>query len=479
MTQLRFGLLAVSSYAGISKDSKAQIEYPKKFSPEKFKNADPDNGVVIVFPEGYGATILDGNQGTGKTSLLSAIAEMCGMEPVKNAVNSKDDDKKLKSEFTGKDGNRYKLSITKTGVSLEQILLDEVGDPLLDQKGKPQVRKVSSPKSMLAELVGPAGVSPMWLKAVDGAEQIKWLRKAMVLNNKVVELENDVIPKIKTTEENRKEQGRTHKQLQAILSKNEYFNQYEKWDVFFKNPPKIEELKLAEQKASEKFQEYTKHKNGLAQLKETKARSEQRIQSINEQIELLLKQKEQEEMSLNQINDRIEKGELIVKDGEKSEEELKVASEAAKTAHLFEEQKKAWEEILKMKADSDHASDQYILLTGKLDELRALKAKIVAEFTPEVEGLEVCIPDAEDTREGLYYNKKPLVQLSESELWEMCTQLWIKLNIRVVLVEDISSLGTGAIEKFNEFIKNGGYVFAAMMNRKQNNLRVSFSTKID
>ncbi len=71
------------------------------------------------------------------------------------------------------------------------------------------------------------------------------------------------------------------------------------------------------------------------------------------------------------------------------------------------------------------------------------------------------------------------MQLSESELWEMCTQLWIKLNIRVVLVEDISSLGTGAIEKFNEFIKNGGYVFAAMMNRKQNNLRVSFSTKID
>jgi hypothetical protein len=131
------------------------------------------------------------------------------------------------------------------------------------------------------------------------------------------------------------------------------------------------------------------------------------------------------------------------------------------------------------KKKMDAASDEKIRLNNLVDEYATLKKEYIKQFTPDIEDFEVCIKDEGEEREGLYYKKRSLSMLAESELWELATQIWKAMGVKIIYVENVSSLGTGAVEKFNQFLKNdGAYIFGTKMNRGEDNLKISFHTSI-
>lgn len=491
---LRFINLAIKSYARFNKKTAAEAEVvaPLEIDQQKLNQSDPENGLMIVFPEGYRTTILDGNQGTGKTSFLHAIYEVCGGDSPKNAVNSVDADKKIRSEFIGKDGKRYHLSITRTSIVLKELVMDEAGNPVLDQKGNPKVMDVKSPKTQLAELIGPAGVSPLWLANAKPEEQINWLRSVSVMANEIVTFETTIIPKIKEATAERKQLNATYKRLKGTLENNEYYQNWEKSESYFNNDAQFAKVDEEYAEVEKRKTQYNAAINKVELLKSQKQNLTEKEADIIEQIKKLQQELETVKASLEETNIKIATGEQFLVDNKNVEAEYTAVLEKRQEKLLFTEKKKAWEQVKGWKIEMDKASDQVINLTGKLDEYRKLQQKMIQSFTPAVEELEVCIPgtpiksevvnpdeDVElETRHGFYYKKMPLHQLSESELWELFTKLWSLLNIKVILVENINGLGTGAVEKFNEFVNNGGYIFATLMNRKRPSLRITWDTKI-
>jgi hypothetical protein len=87
----------------------------------------------------------------------------------------------------------------------------------------------------------------------------------------------------------------------------------------------------------------------------------------------------------------------------------------------------------------------------------------------------VNLGDLDESKKGLFLNGINIAALSESERYALCIQIWQHYGTKVVFIENISSLGSHALEIIKLFIKNGGTVFGTQMNRGQQSISVSFS----
>jgi hypothetical protein len=166
--QLRFITLGVTAFAGLTKKKKVKVEYPENFDISKeLQGANPDDGLVIVFPDGYNYVQLEGDQGVGKTSLIKCLQEATGGLALPSAINQDENDKRYNDRFWGQDGFLYQLKVTKSTITLERIDTEEDGTPKKNAKGKEISSIVKEPKSVLQKIVGPAGMSPMDLAVIN------------------------------------------------------------------------------------------------------------------------------------------------------------------------------------------------------------------------------------------------------------------------------------------------------------------------
>lgn len=491
--QIKLVSLGVASFARINKDYKAQVDYPQGVDiSEELKKIDSDNGIVLVFPENYRLQLSEGDQGVGKSSLQKSLLELTGNILAPNAINSIDNDKKINLKTWGLDGHLYHIRSTKSTYVIERIETDEEGKPIINEKGKEIKAEMKEPKTMIKKIVGPAGISPNWLVEMKPSEQIAWVRSLFTLDQDVLKQELEITKKYNESYKARTQAGNDQKRYKNLTESSPFYKEQEKHEKYFAETS-FEDVEQSMKTIQEKHSEYQRYEMGLQQLKdislknaianvdkadETIVSIENEIKRLQEQLSKAHDAKQAAVEGKIAVENRIKAGDEWIEENKSVVEEMQSFGEKVKEASEFKAKKQEWEIMLENQKQMNHYETEYQRLTTLIDEYAKTKQQLVEMFTPKVEGFEVCIPDENEKREGLFYNGMSLDKLSESELWEMATQLWQVMNVQMVFVENINSLGTGAIEKFNQFIQQGGYVFATMMNRAEKNLKITFDNTI-
>lgn len=484
--QIRLVSLGIQSYAGISKATKATVQYPLDVSSD-ISNLDPDGGVLIVFPQHSHVTLLEADQGRGKTSVITCIREAFGNigEPL-NAVNSLDEDKKYKFRVYGKDGALYEIRGTRSTYVLEEITTEEpYGPAKVNEKGKEIKKEVKSPKETIVKLLGPSGVDPNTLKNMKPSEQVQWIRSLYSLSQEALTLEYENTKKRATAYASRTEANRQHKHYKALVEASAFYADWQSHEQYFSstNFDNLQEEIQADQKG---YQNYEAAKNKLVVFEENLERLttveilscekeiaelEQKLVQARKALETKLEEKKAVEEKINLAKNYIQENEKFVARHEAVQKKIQEASE-------FKMKKQAFEQMKHNKQQMDHFADESIRLTHILDACDQWKKEFVKTFTPNIEELEICIPDEKDPREGLFYRGKASNQWCESEAWEVASLIWEQLGIRIIFVENVSSLGSGAVEKLNHFANNGGYIFGSLMNRQEKNLKITITNNL-
>ncbi len=487
--QLKFVSLGIELFAGIGPKTKTTIEYPEGVDiTEELKTVDNNNGLVVVFPKGYNYVELEGNQGVGKTSFIECLKEATGGQAnsntehlsteIVNEVEMPVTDKKYKDRFWGVDGNLYNLRVTKSTITLERIEVDEDGNPVKNAKGKENASIMKTPKSMLQTIIGPAGISPMALKEMNGADQVKWVRSLFNLDVDEQKMELEIKQKYDDAYRERTKANNEYTRLKNVLSNDEYYTEAEKWQKYF-DTTKFEDLEKEVSAVITRKSDYDRAVAGVPQLKANKVSLDNDIKDLEDQIKALEEKLKLKQDAATALATQIENGEKYLEANKKVVQEFEDLADKRNEAANYKAHEQAFAAMNTNKKALDAQENEKIRLNGLVDQYAQLKKDFVKKFTPEIEDFEVCIKDEGDQREGLFYKKRPLSMLAESELWEVATQIWKAMGVKIIYVENVSSLGSGAVEKFNEFLKSGGaYIFGTKMNRNEDSLKISFHNQI-
>ena len=71
-------------------------------------------------------------------------------------------------------------------------------------------------------------------------------------------------------------------------------------------------------------------------------------------------------------------------------------------------------------------------------------------------------------------------QMNESKFAKLWAEIYVKKGMNFLFFENLSGLGSGAVEMLNELGKNPDVViFYTLMDRKKKKLEINFKTKID
>lgn len=452
------------------------------FTPEVFGGINSQNApdMVIAFPdENQRIVELEGNQGRCKTSLLNFVRVMCGGDMPSSAINSIENDVRGTQEFAIGD-RTYKVRMTKSGFSLSYTSPTEKG-------------KIEGPKSHLQSLIGNIGLSPMDLKDMKGKEQIKWLRDVFRLTDEQKKTENTIAQNLQKSFDTRtgvnRDYDRMHKEVLATGyfrfdpdNKVFYHNDTHAADAEFvsKNHYDDESIKLRHEAAQTKSMQRQAAYSKIERYKESLQEEEVRVSDIKSQIAEL-------ELRLSMAEANVEKFKTGISDGDKwlldnpdPSQELQDILTLMTNSGEVRSKSDAIQKADKKLEEFNKTEEHKIALDGEVEEYRAQMREFIKETTPPVDGLEVIVGDWHpEKNEGIYYHNRTPQQLSESEAWEFYLKLCKALDIKVVLLENISSMGSSAIEVINEFARSGGYVFCTKMNRKKADINISFHATYD
>lgn len=475
---LKFLSIQWFSFAGLFKGQKVEIEYPEGFQPKY--EPDPEQGIVVFFPPEHRYVEASGDQGVGKSSFLSMVKEAAGHLALGRFINRKDDNKKYTEEFESTDGRLYRVVATKTQFDLYEVIRDENGNNMKDSKGRDVISRVGTPKEMVQRMVGPAGKSPMEVATMNPDKQVEWFRSVVKLTREQLETEADINRNINTTYDQRKRANARTNELTKVLGNNDYYKEYEKWMNHFskENTERYKNVDQEIKAVQNRHSEYQANQRAAYDLANLRNKKEVEIEEIQEEIKRLNIKLSECQKEFSEIEEQRQQVDLYLVEHAGVVQEYEQSTLLVREASEFFQQKAQFDNMVAQLNEYNKVSDDANRLTGKLDELRKLKKEFDVSVTPDVEGLEVVTPTEEDKRHGVFYKELPLEMLAESEQWEWYTQLAKCCGIRVMYIENISSLGSGSLQKFNEFIEEGGYVFATRMDVEQKNLRVTFSTKV-
>lgn len=437
------------------------------FTVNSFAKIDQSNPVVIVFPDGKRVLELEGDQAVGKTSIIEAFKSLVGYSMPDNSINKKDQTRKATLEFE-KNENKYRVSITKSRFEVE-LLTDN------------QWAVMKSPKSIISELVGPIGLNPMFLKEYDGKKQLEWIKSFIKLDEEALEMEKKIESNINSAYLDRRDVNREIKRIDAELAGNDYYTNRHIWEEKIKNyvEPDIKEVQ-------DKYSIYSKAETEVEVLKNSIEAGKVSINSINNKIEMLNLQlaeaeleKKSAEEKVKLETERLAKGETYLHENKdikwQYQQQVSLLSEAKEMSRHQAE----YEKMLQLDKRGNHFHSEYSRLEAILDNYREAKKSFIQALTPQVEGLEIFVADEEEKREGIFYKGMSVAELSESELWTLNSELLSALDIRIIVIENISSLGSSAIEHFNKYVEMGGYILASKMNREEKALKLIISDKIE
>lgn len=472
---LQFRDIRVLSFAGIFKGKKAEVVYPEGFKPQY--ELDPNNGIVIFFPPEARYVEASGDQGTGKTSFLSLIRDSMGAKFFPHLINQQDKDRKYDETFE-RDGKLYRVKATRTQFDIYELIQDpETKELKREANGEPMGVRQKEPKELLQKIIGPVGISPMEVVAMKPDKQVEWIRKVVNLSDDQLQLEAELAEKIKKTYADRTKANNETNRLQQELDRSDYYKNYEQWEEYLaKNS--FDNIDQELKDVNSRYQEYRHREGRMYDLDRHKSECEGNISRLEEQIRQLQLKIEQERKTWQACEKEVDEISLYLEENRSVVIEYENISNRVKESQEYNRHSIMFSEVKRNLSLYNQCSDEAIRLNNKLAELREVKKKFHADITPRVEGLEIFVPDEEEKREGIYYNGRPLNMVCESDNWKWFTAVAKEAGIKVICVENVSSLGTDSINQFNEFIQDGGFVFGTRMDRQTKDLRISFYNKM-
>lgn len=445
----------------------------KKVTVESYGGISPDSPLTIVFPENFsGGTVFEGNQGTNKTSTMMALESLLGGLYPDYYINKESKTINGAMEFTVDDVN-YRSKITKTQFKLEQFI---------NVAGKDKWISTGEDKKLIRQLL-PFATSPEILTTKNGEEQIEWLKK---LAGSTAD-DNQLALEYKKKYDERTVKNREVDIYKKQLLESERFvkegkdikpsEDYEKFqsEMLGIDIDKVIAIQEAEQQnLNVEYERYQKAKTKLETIDATIIEKNKSIEDKRKQILDL-------EASISAIAEEIKKQEDLKVAGQQFiSENVSIVERMAKISELIKESrlsKQTQESCVSTNKTYDTYKvvfDEANLLTNKLDEISEQRLALAKTFTPDIEGFEVELGNL-DKEKGIYLNGINIATLSESERYGLCLKIWAFYKIRVVFIENITSLGSSAMEIINMFIEQGGTVFATKMNRNQDKISVSFN----
>jgi hypothetical protein len=442
----------------------------KQFKANSFMGISSDSPVVIDFTtarKNQGVTLLRGDQGSGKSSTLNGIMRMMGAAfgfDLKNTVNLHDETIDVEQSFMY-EGFEYVAKLSGDRLTLKRLYM-ETGRWIPE----------GTPVDTLKKIFGNLGISPMFLKEMEGKKQIEWFKKTFggdIDVKKEARVEKMLVEAV----DNRKGVNKTIVQISGWLAQNELFQQYEANQKKFKQPISAEKEKKCLEDITESNKEYERNVHGLQSLQNQLSFAQTDVQRLRKELAAA---EEKEKELVNRVNGGkkwIEENKSIPVAFEKANKEWMSLSKTLAA-------QSQWKEVLSKEKELHDNEDAVIAVNALIDTLRRDLLELTSAYLPDIKGLEIRTRstsiDNESEDEGLYYQGKSLAQLSESELAELFLLIWKAKDVCFVFIENISSYGSAFIKLLNDLVKKGEIkVLASEMDRKKKEMEITFETKID
>lgn len=444
-----------------------------RYNPRSFAGLHKDLNIAIVFDDPDKRMLaITGDQGTGKTSSLQALYSICGGMPPKNAVN--ETDKAIDNELVfERGGEQYVVRQTK-------------GSFTVTRHKDGEKSKMDAPKEFLKKVIGPIGLNPMDLKNMKGKDQIDWIRDLIPFTPDRLEGEKKLLADKQKDYDLRTDKKKTVKQLIGEITSDGYYtydedkSKFAPTAKFTEDTELVSKSELNEEVVGDKFKIAGQKKDSynaavleLNTLAEKRAVSAVRVEELRQLLEEEINKGVAIQERIDKGNTWVEENKTAIKEYDALFKQMQALSDVRlKNSSLVS----VGQKLEKVATVSAEVKD----LDKKLDQHLADHKKFIQSFTPKIEGLEIVVSGTDDKRdEGIYYKEKTMIMLSESEIFELYIQLLAYLNIQVAIIENVTSLGSAAIERINWFAeKSGGYVFYSAMERGQEKLGFQFIDKI-
>lgn len=420
----------------------------------------PDSPIVIDFTKSkmIGAT---GDQETGKSTLLDLFLMACGQlggeEVIKALKNKHTGTIDVDFSFVGNDRADYEVRLTKSKIEV---------------KREGEVK--GSPKELLRQMLGVVGVSPMEIKNAPIEDIVKWLASYSTRSAEEFEKEmNKIKNGIKDAKKDRAAANNSTKGLrnflkgEGIIDETDEFVE-KKWaenETKFKVKPDIDKLSGELKAAGGKSDKFIQFETKLISKKDRK-------KQIEDQIKIFQKELAEVDQNIKEGDAWIEKNKTAKKD---YDDIKKRYDNVAKDAADYNK----WEEVKKKKKEMDEFQDAATSADGKEKNYIKKQQELQWEVIPDIRGVEIVLEDThedegEQKKAGFYYNGFNSRQLSASEWFGVVAQILKKNKIKIIIIDDISQLGSKFIEVLEKLVKDGCYVLYTEMARGQEQLEIEY-----
>lgn len=435
------------------------------------------------YAKGKNIAKLSGDQGTGKSSTINGLLYLLGANfdfDKDNLINT--DDKTINEglEFE-KNGVRYRVKVTKSKFSLERFVPDA------GKEGKWYGE--DEPKTTLQKLIGNIGVSPMFLKDLDGDKQIDWFRKTFAGgDDKAEKREKKLKENLKDLVTKRRDANREKTRLQKALEVNQMYQDKEANYKKFEKEVSADESKKRFEELQAQANNYDRAVEKLRQIGESLVTVDADVEREHDDYERKMRELKEAhdrkilelETKKKSLQDSKENGDKYIADNATVKSDFEEAqTEYLEISKTLAEQEQ-WKSVLSMEKEMEEYNDAIVAADAQKDKLSLELLSITKKYLPEIEGLEMKVAKGlDDEEEGIFYHGKTLAQLSESELWGLFLLIWEEKGVQFVFIENVSSLGSKAIDILNDLSKKGIKVYASEMDRKKDTMKITFTDSLN
>jgi|694.fasta_scaffold35503_3 hypothetical protein len=439
----------------------------EKIEVKNFAGIDDSKPVLICLgKDSKNIVTAGGDQEVGKTSFLTAIKGTLGANlelKEENYVNQKTGKIETDLEFVYK-GRRFRCTWRKSYFKVQEYITDEV----LKREGWTDQR---NPTELLKVMFGYVAQTPESLRLKDGKAQIEEFKK--VIGASLDETEIKLKKDFEEVSKSRTEANRSYTGIKKKLEETPMYVNWEEFEKLYSQEKSIESEKSKYLQAQEKSSKYQEAQLRLSSLQEQKTSKAKEIQDLENKL-ITLKNEQAA------LEEKIEVGEKYINDNSSVISEFEEISKSYLEISQYIADRNNWLGVVTSKKEMEEYESLIQAFDSQKDTIKAKLRELYTSMLPNIEGLEIISVEEldSDKKVGVYYKDKPISILSESELWGLYLQIWDALNIKFVIIDNISDLGSRAVEIINQMAAEGVYFFAAKMKRNEP-MTITITEKVD
>jgi hypothetical protein len=439
----------------------------EKIEVKNFAGIDDSKPVLICLgKDSKNIVTAGGDQEVGKTSFLTAIKGTLGANlelKEENYVNQKTGKIETDLEFVYK-GRRFRCTWRKSYFKVQEYITDEV----LKREGWTDQR---NPTELLKVMFGYVAQTPESLRLKDGKAQIEEFKK--VIGASLDETEIKLKKDFEEVSKSRTEANRSYTGIKKKLEETPMYVNWEEFEKLYSQEKSIESEKSKYLQAQEKSSKYQEAQLRLSSLQEQKTSKAKEIQDLENKL-ITLKNEQAA------LDEKIEVGEKYINDNSSVISEFEEISKSYLEISQYIADRNNWLGVVTSKKEMEEYESLIQAFDSQKDTIKAKLRELYTSMLPNIEGLEIISVEEldSDKKVGVYYKDKPISILSESELWGLYLQIWDALNIKFVIIDNISDLGSRAVEIINQMAAEGVYFFAAKMKRNEP-MTITITEKVD